>query len=113
MKIESLVLYKKAQSLFEKYNPCDFKNGVCRSRREKPVNSSCLTFCTSCCRCGFECDKKNFKDGKCLIKSLACKLYFCYDFEVSEEFRNQLENLIKEAQKIYDGKLWAYLFRED
>jgi hypothetical protein len=109
---EKLEIYKKADILFKKYNPCDFKNGICIARRNSPVMSQCSTFQTSCCRCGFECDEKNFHNGKCLIKSLACKLYFCYDVDYKIEFRHQLESLIQYAQKLYNNNLWANLYKE-
>ena len=55
-------------------NICDFKDNKCISVRN---HSHCSNSCNGCCYGTNRGLCKNFKDGKCIIKSISCKLFTC------------------------------------
>lgn len=59
---------------FREKDICSFKDNKCISVRN---NSHCKESCNGCCYGTNRGLCKNFKDGKCSIKSLSCKLFTC------------------------------------
>ena len=59
---------------FKKKNICDFIDNKCVSVRNK---SHCMESCNGCCYGTNRGLCKNFVDGKCVIKSISCKLFTC------------------------------------
>lgn len=81
---------------FRDKNICGFSNNICLSVKN---NSHCKESLNGCCYGRNRGLCKNFKDGKCQIKSLSCKLFTC---------RYLKKNKIK--YKINDIPLLKYFF---
>lgn len=94
-------LYQEAKEIFDRNNPCDFKDGLCRREREKNKDYEEIDpFC--CCNgkhftsqndeTGTHC--KHFVDGKgCSVKSLSCMTWICDSgyFEDYEDVKRLFE----------------------
>jgi hypothetical protein len=97
-------LYNKADKLFKKYNPCKIQNRKCIVGKH-------------CC-CGNE--YKTIEEGRCKyltengcsVKSLACKLWLCYNIFWKED--NKITELNNKLEKLRDKAIelkLAYFYR--
>ena len=82
------LLYKQAQQVLEKHNPCKVKSGICH-RRTKCCCSSC----------------HNLGENGCKVKALWCKLWICgftaYFHPKAYQELQQLTVIAKENELIY------------
>ena len=64
-------IYDEANRIFKKYNPCQFKDGMCASNRHN-LKKGYDGQINGCC---YVCD--NIGRNGCRAKALGCKLYTC------------------------------------
>lgn len=104
-------LYAKAKGIMEKYNPCDFKDGLCaRERQNKKEGLNIEPFC--CCN-GNSFPEQNNKEGThckhfvkgsgCSVKSLSCMTWFCGEVPVKGGFYKEMHEIEKKA---YENNLY-------
>ena len=63
------ILIALGQQILDHYNPCDWKNGKCRTIRSSKREKGC---CAACEHLGAK---------GCTVQSLACKLWLCEDLQ--------------------------------
>ena len=76
-------LFELGERVLKTYNPCDWKNGTCRSVRENGIAD-----CGCCKGCEYLSDKG------CTVKSLSCKLWLC------EELRERFPKVERQFSKL-------------
>jgi len=94
------VIYKEADALIKKANPCKFKDGKCAEARRtgKPVYFGAPHCCGAC--------RYHGKNG-CRVKSLGCKLWTCSRFRLDyPELCIKLDELQKLA---YTLDIYLYI----
>lgn len=65
-------LFDKASRLIEKYNPCEFEDGVCRHRRKEYAGLDSRIKYNSCCgKC------EHLTNTGCSVQCLGCRTYVC------------------------------------
>ena len=92
-------LYQEGTDLFAEFDPCEIRDGGCYDGRNGGTN-----FC--CSKCDF------ITDDGCTIDSIYCKLWLCGTLrskkELPKEFKDQLNVLVRRAEKLCRGKGGRY-----
>ena len=98
-------LYKKAEAIMDKYNPCvfDVKTSLCIRDALRKKHGKEYQTCGCCGNInGWIIDErcKHFKEGiGCSVKSLSCKIWLCADARknLPQKALNKLKEIYKEA----------------
>lgn len=95
LSIEYSRIYKEANEIFKKYNPCQFKDGECSSDRHWRTNGYRVrNGCCGGCR--------HIGPNGCKVKSLGCKLFTCEAItKKHKKFKTEIERLRVLARKTF------------